>query len=145
MEAVRAGNLSAPLKLPEDADLQKTAESLNDIQAGMKAALEEQTRSERMKVELVSNVSHDLTTPLTSILSYAELLRQEENLPPAAADYAKIIDQKAQRLKTMVEDIFEISRAAADQLPVHLEQLDLAKLLRQTLAELDGPDRKSVV
>ena len=143
VEAVRAGNLDKPLRLPEDADLRQTAESLNDIQAGMKAALEEQTRSERMKVELVSNVSHDLKTPLTSILSYAELLRQEENLPPAAADYAKIIDQKAQRLKTMVEDIFEISRAAADQLPVHLEQLDLAKLLRQTLAELDGPIQKS--
>ncbi len=139
VEAVRAGDLERPLKLPEDADLRQTAESLNDIQAGMKAALEEQTRSERMKVELVSNVSHDLKTPLTSILSYAELLRQEEDLPPAAADYAKIIDQKAHRLKTMVEDVFEISRAAADQLPVHLERLDLGKLLRQTLADMDGP------
>ena len=137
VETVRAGDLERPLKLPEDADLRQTAESLNDIQAGMKAALEEQTRSERMKVELVSNVSHDLKTPLTSILSYAELLRQED-LPPAAADYAQIIDQKAQRLKTMVEDVFEVSRAAADQLPVHLERLDLGKLLRQTLADMDG-------
>lgn len=142
VEAVRAGDLTKPLDLPEDADLRQTAESLNDIQAGMKAALAEQTRSERMKVELVSNVSHDLKTPLTSILSYAELLRQED-LPPAAADYAKIIDQKAQRLKTMVEDVFDISKAAADQLPVHLERLDLAKLLRQTLADLDGPIQKS--
>ena len=145
VEAVRAGDLERPLKLPEDADLRQTAESLNDIQAGMRAALEEQTRSERMKVELVSNVSHDLKTPLTSILSYAELLRQEEDLPPAAADYAKIIDQKAQRLKTMVEDVFEISKAAADQLPVHLERLDLAKLLRQTLADLDGPIQASAL
>ena len=142
VEAVRAGDLAKPLTLPRDADLRQTAEHLNDIQAGMKAALEEQTRSERMKVELVSNVSHDLKTPLTSILSYAELLRQEE-LPPAAADYAHIIDQKAQRLKTMVEDVFDISKAAADQLPVHLERLDLAKLLRQTLADLDGPIQKS--
>ncbi len=144
VEAVRAGDLERPLDLPEDADLRRTAESLNDIQAGMKAALEEQTRSERMKVELVSNVSHDLKTPLTSILSYAELLRQED-LPPAAADYAKIIDEKAQRLKTMVEDVFEVSKAAADQLPVHLEKLDLAKLLRQTLADLDGPIRESAL
>ena len=144
VEAVRAGDLSNPLVLPEDADLRRTAESLNDIQSGMKAALEEQTRSERMKVELVSNVSHDLKTPLTSILSYAELLRQED-LPPAAADYAKIIDQKAQRLKTMVEDVFEVSRAAADQLPVRLERLDLAKLLRQTLADMDGPIQESAL
>ncbi|MCI9376723.1 MAG: HAMP domain-containing histidine kinase, partial [Oscillibacter sp.] len=144
VETVRAGNLSTPLKLPEDADLQKTAESLNDIQAGMKAALEEQTRSERMKVELVSNVSHDLKTPLTSILSYAELLRQED-LPPAAADYARIIDEKAQRLKGMVQDVFEVSKAAADQLPVQMERLDLAKLLRQTLADLDGPIQRSAL
>ncbi len=144
VEAVRAGDLERPLVLPEDADLRQTAESLNDIQAGMRAALEEQTRSERMKVELVSNVSHDLKTPLTSILSYAELLRQEE-LPPAAADYAKIIDQKAQRLKTMVEDVFEVSKAAADQLPVHLERLDLAKLIRQTLADMDGAIQKSAL
>lgn len=144
VEAVRAGDLERPLRLPEDADLRQTAESLNDIQAGMRAALAEQTRSERMKVELVSNVSHDLKTPLTSILSYAELLRQED-LPPAAADYAKIIDQKAQRLKTMVEDVFDISKAAADQLPVHLERLDLAKLLRQTLADMDGPIQASAL
>ncbi len=137
VESVRAGDLERPLVLPEDADLRRTAERLNDIQAGMRAAVAEQTRSERMKVELVSNVSHDLKTPLTSILSYAELLRQED-LPPAAADYAKIIDQKAQRLKTMVEDVFEVSKAAADQLPVHLERLDLNKLLRQTLADMDG-------
>lgn len=145
VEAVRAGDLERPLDLPEDADLRQTAESLNDIQAGMRAALEEQTRSERMKVELVSNVSHDLKTPLTSILSYAELLRQEENLPPAAADYARVIDEKAQRLKTMVEDVFEVSKAAADQLPVHLERLDLNKLLRQTLADLDGPIQQSAL
>ncbi|WP_300344650.1 HAMP domain-containing sensor histidine kinase [uncultured Oscillibacter sp.] len=145
VEAVRAGDLRTPLRLPEDADLRQTAESLNDIQAGMRAALEEQTRSERMKVELVSNVSHDLKTPLTSILSYAGLLRQEEGLPPAAMDYARIIDEKAQRLKGMVEDVFEVSKAAADQLPVHLERLDLNKLLRQTLADMDGPIRGSAL
>ena len=142
IEAIRSGDLTTPLDLPEDADLRKTAEALSDIQSGMKSALAEQTRSERMKVELISNVSHDLKTPLTSILSYAELLRQEE-LPPAAADYARIIDEKAQRLKAMVQDVFEVSKAAADQLPVTLERLDLGKLLRQTLADQDGPIQKS--
>ena len=142
VEAIRAGNLAAPLDLPADADLRQTAESLNNIQAGMKAALAEQTRSERMKVELVSNVSHDLKTPLTSILSYAELLRQED-LPPAAADYARIIDEKAQRLKSMVQDVFDVSKAAADQLPIQLERLDLGKLLRQTLADMADPIEQS--
>lgn len=142
IESIRSGDLTTPLDLPEDADLRKTAEALNDIQAGMKSALAEQTRSERMKVELISNVSHDLKTPLTSILSYAELLRRED-LPPAAADYARIIDEKAQRLKSMVQDVFEVSKAAADQLPVTMERLDLGKLLRQTLADLDGPIQRS--
>ena len=140
--AIRDGNLETPLDLPADADLHQTAEQLNDIQAGLHRALAEQTRSERMKVELISNVSHDLKTPLTSVLSYAELLRQEP-LEGAAADYARIIDEKARRLAVMVQDVFEVSKAASGQLPVHLERLDFAKLLRQTLADLEGPISQS--
>ena len=140
--AIRDGNLETPLDLPADADLHQTAEQLNDIQVGLHRALAEQTRSERMKVELISNVSHDLKTPLTSVLSYAELLRQEP-LEGAAADYARIIDEKARRLAVMVQDVFEVSKAASGQLPVHLERLDFAKLLRQTLADLEGPISQS--
>ena len=140
--AIRAGDLTASLSLPEDADLRQAAEDLTNLQSGLQAALEDRTRSERMKVELISNVSHDLKTPLTSILSYAELLRQEP-LEGAAADYARIIDEKAQRLKSMVQDVFEVSKAAADQLPVHLERLDFAKLVRQTLADMADPIEKS--
>ena len=140
--AIREGDLGTPLNLPADADLRQTAEQLNDIQAGLHRALAEQTRSERMKVELISNVSHDLKTPLTSVLSYAELLRQEP-LEGAAADYARIIDEKAHRLSAMVQDVFEVSKAASGQLPVQLERLDFAKLLRQTLADLEGPISKS--
>ena len=140
--AIRDGDLETPLDLPADADLRQTAEQLNDIQAGLHRALAEQTRSERMKVELISNVSHDLKTPLTSVLSYAELLRQEP-LEGAAADYARIIDEKAHRLSAMVQDVFEVSKAASGQLPVQLERLDFAKLLRQTLADLEGPISKS--
>ena len=140
--AIRAGNLDTPLDLPADTDLRQIAEDLNHIQAGLQQALADQTHSERMKVELIANVSHDLKTPLTSILSYAELLRQEP-LEGAAADYARIIDQKAQRLKSMVQDVFEVSKAASDQLPVQLERLDLGKLLRQTLADMADPIEKS--
>lgn len=140
--AIRDGDLATPLNLPADGDLRQTAEQLNDIQAGLHRALAEQTRSERMKVELISNVSHDLKTPLTSVLSYAELLRQEP-LEGAAADYARIIDEKAHRLAVMVQDVFEVSKAASGQLPVHLERLDFAKLLRQTLADLEGPISRS--
>ena len=140
--AIKSGELNTPLDLPEDADLRETAERLNSIQSGLRAAVAEQTRSERMKVELISNVSHDLKTPLTSILSYAELLMQEP-LEGAALDYAQIIQQKALRLKSMVQDVFEISKAASDQLPVKPEVLDFGKLLRQTLADMDGEIQKS--
>ena len=140
--AVRSGNLTDSLALPEDADLHQAAEDLDNLRLGLQQALADQTRSERMKVELISNVSHDLKTPLTSILSYAELLRQEP-LEGAAADYARIIDEKAQRLRAMVQDVFEVSKAAADQLPVHLERLDFAKLVRQTLADMADPIEKS--
>ena len=140
--AVQSGELTTPLDLPADADLRETAERLNSIQSGLKAAVAEQTRSERMKVELISNVSHDLKTPLTSILSYSELLMQEP-LEGAASDYAQIIQQKALRLKSMVQDVFEISKAASDQLPVKPEVLDFGKLLRQTLADMDGEIQKS--
>ena len=142
ISAVRSGDLDTSLDLPADADLRQAAEDLNNLRSGLRTALEERTRSERMKVELISNVSHDLKTPLTSILSYAELLRQEP-LEGAAADYARIIDEKAQRLKGMVQDVFEVSKAAADQLPVTLERLDLGKLLRQTLADMADPIEKS--
>lgn len=136
VRAVQAGALDTPLALPEESDLRDVSERLNDLQSGLKKAVDARVRSERMKVELVSNVSHDLKTPLTSILSYSALLLQEE-LAPVARDYATIIEQKAQRLGSMVQDVFEVSKAASDQLPIEPERLDFGKLLRQTLADLD--------
>ena len=142
VQAVQRGELETELALPDESDLRESAERLRDIQAGLRAAVQEQMKSERMKVELVSNVSHDLKTPLTSILSYSELLLQEP-LDGAAKDYAVIIAQKAQRLKAMVQDVFDISKAASDQLPLQPQRLDFAKLLRQTLADMDDAIAKS--
>lgn len=135
--AIREGNLTERLHLPEDADLKTAAENLNEIQQGMETALKEQTKSERMKVELVANVSHDIKTPLTSIVSYVELLKQEEDLPEHVKEYVQILGEKSERLRTMVQDVFEVSKAASNQLPVNLEKLDLGKLLRQTLADMN--------
>ena len=133
--AIRAGALDRELTLQEDADLYQLADDLNHIRQGLHQAVEERTHSERMKVELVTNVSHDLKTPLTSIISYTELLAQEP-LEPPASEYVEILGEKAQRLKAMVQDVFEVSKAASGQLPVKLEQLDYARLLRQTLADM---------
>lgn len=139
---LRAGSVDTPLNLPPDHDLHPAAEDLNHVQQGLHQAVEEHIRSERMKVELVTNVSHDLKTPLTSILSYTELLAQEP-LDPPASEYVQILGEKSQRLKAMVQDVFEVSKAASGQLPVKLEELDLGRLLRQTLADMDGAIRDS--
>ncbi|MEA4892885.1 MAG: histidine kinase dimerization/phospho-acceptor domain-containing protein [Peptococcaceae bacterium] len=137
--AVKSGGLTQGLSLPADADLAQAARDLNEIQQGLRTALAEQTKSERLKVELIANVSHDIKTPLTSIISYVDLLDQEEGLPEHVKDYIKILSGKAERLKTMVQDVFEVSKAASGQLPVRQEILDLGKLLRQTLADMAEP------
>lgn len=143
IDRVRGGDLSEPLTLPKDADLYQAAKSLGEIQQGLEAALQERLQSERMKVELITNVSHDIKTPLTSIISYVDLLKQETELPGHVQDFIRILDEKSQRLKALVQDVFEISKAASGQLPVNMEALDLGKLLRQTLADMDLPIRQS--
>ena len=142
LETVRAGEIESDLTLQKDSDLYQMADDLNHIRQGLHQAVEERTRSERMKVELVTNVSHDLKTPLTSIISYTELLAQEP-LEPPASEYVSILGEKAQRLKAMVQDVFEVSKAASGQLPVKLERLDYARLLRQTLADMAQAIEKS--
>ena len=136
IDAVRAGDLGSAPALPEDSGLRETDLALSGIQSGLRAALDDQMQSERMKIELISNVSHDLKTPLTSIISYTELLKQEEDLPDHVRDYIRILDEKAQRLKAMVQDVFEVSKAASGALPVAPERLDFGKLIDQTLADM---------
>lgn len=143
--AVREGELSGELVLSEGTDLQEAADSLNQIQKGMETALREQVKSERMKVELVTNVSHDIKTPLTSIISYVELLRQEENLPQHVKEYVQILGEKSERLRNIVQDVFEISKAASGQLPIQMEALDMGKLLRQTLADMNDQISQSTL
>lgn len=137
IEAIKKGDMETKLALDPGADLYTAAENLNKIQEGISKAVEEKIKSERMKVELITNVSHDLKTPLTSIISYADLLSKEEGLPDHVMDYIKILVQKSDRLKTLIQDIFELSKATSGDLKVEKERIDLGKLIRQTLADLD--------
>lgn len=137
ISAVHDGNDTAPLLFPQDSDLYAAARQLNEIERGISTAVEEQVKSERMKVELITNVSHDIKTPLTSIISYIDLLKQEETLPDYVQDYIKILDEKSLRLKNMIQDIFEVSKATSGNIELQLESLDLGKLLRQTLADMN--------
>jgi len=126
-------------------DLEHVMAQLEDIRHGMEKAVEEQMKSQKMKVELIANVSHDIKTPLTSIISYVQFLKQEEGLPEHVKDYVRILDEKSQRLKNMVQDVFAVSKAASGELPVHMEELDFGKLLRQTLADMEEQIEGSAV
>ena len=136
IQSIHDGELREEKMMWEGSGLGKAMENLNDIRNGMNEAVQKQMKSERMKVELVANVSHDIKTPLTSIISYVELLKQEEGLPEHVKEYILILENKSQRLKSMVQDVFEVSKAASGNLPVNLEELDLGKLLRQTIADM---------
>ena len=126
-------------------DLENIMEQMEDIRCGMEKAVDEQMKSERMKVELIANVSHDIKTPLTSIISYVQFLKQEEGLPEYVKEYVAILDEKSQKLNNMVQDVFAVSKAASGELPMHMEELDFGKLLRQTLADMEEEIGRSPV
>jgi signal transduction histidine kinase len=112
----------------------KTYEEINK---GFDESLQEQMKSERMKVELITNVSHDLKTPLTSIISYIELLAKEEGLTETARDYVNILSEKAYRLKNIVSDLFDLAKSTSGDIKLDLEKLDLKKLIEQTLGDME--------
>lgn len=106
-----------------------------EINQGFNESLQEQMKSERMKVDLVTNVSHDLKTPLTSIISYVDLLSKEE-LPESAKDYVSILADKSNRLKNIVSDLFDLAKSTSGNLPLNMENIDLKKLIEQTLGDM---------
>lgn len=145
IQRIHDGNYNKAVTFSKDAELAELWKNLEEIRQGLENAIDERMKSERMKVELVANVSHDIKTPLTSIISYIQFLKQEENLPEHVKDYIRILDQKSERLNHMVQDVFSVSKAASGQLPVEMEDIDFAKLLRQTLADMDEEIKKSQV
>lgn len=136
MEQLQTGKTPPPLTLREKSDFTLLASQLNTLQEGVERALWQRMKSESMRVELITNVSHDLKTPLTSIINYIDLLSGEELTPDYANDYVKILDQKANRLKLLVQDLFDISKASSGNMEVVIERLDLGSLIEQTMAEL---------
>jgi len=137
------GNLDAVNHVPPTSNLYNCAMQLNMIRTGIQKTVEEGIKADRTKVELITNVSHDIKTPLTSIISYVELLKKEQNLPPHVMDYVNTISRKADRLSHMVQDVFEVSKAATGNISLDLEDLDVGKLLQQTFAEMDETLRNS--
>ena len=138
LQKMRGGDLSFRLTDMPEGVFAAMAEDLGSLGDGMQAALQNEVRAERMKSELITNVSHDLKTPLTSILSYSDLLSQLELTPEEANDYAKIIHQKSLRLKNLTSDLFDISKVQSGVEQMVCERLDAVTLVRQALAEQEA-------
>lgn len=138
-------NYNSGYKIPElkCEDLRELAGNINDIGNSIDESVSAKMKAERMKTELITNVSHDLKTPLTSIISYTELLSKVEGLPEEAQDYAKVIAQKSDRLKTLTQDLFDISKAQSGNEEIVFEKLDAELLINQSLAEYDSEIQKS--
>ena len=136
-QALAAGDLDAQLDtrkmLP---DIRRHAENLNAIGVGMNRAVEQRMRSERLKTELITNVSHDIKTPLTSIVNYVDLLKKED-LPPAAAEYAAVLDRQSAKLKKLTEDLVEASKASTGNVSVSLAPIVVNEIILQAIGDYD--------
>ena len=116
-------------------EFRRHAEDLNAIQSGISRAVDARLRSERMKTELITNVSHDIKTPLTSIISYVDLLSKEEIENEKAREYLEVLQRQSARLKKLTDDLVEASKASSGALPVTIEDCDLSVMLDQTAGE----------
>ncbi|PID25365.1 histidine kinase dimerization/phospho-acceptor domain-containing protein [Sporosarcina sp. P7] len=130
-----AGHLTQAIPVKGTSQLAKHAANLNNLREGVRVSINEQAKSERLKTELITNVSHDLRTPLTSIITYTDLLKDETLTAEERAKYIGILDQKSQRLKTLIEDLFEVSKMASGNVEMVKQRVDLNQLIQQALAE----------
>ena len=134
---IRQGDFHQNIKEEGPATLRLTAENLNNIKDGLEKAINSATRNEQLKTELITNVSHDLKTPLTSIINYIDLLKDENATEEEKKKYIDIITKKSARLKVLIEDLFEASKAASRTMDLNMEKVDIISLVRQTLGEFE--------
>ena len=140
---VRNGNVGYKIPELKCDDMRTVAENINDIAIGLDESVAAKVKAERLKTELITNVSHDLKTPITSIISYTELLSKIEDLPEEAKDYIAVIAKKSDRLKRLTQDLFDISKVQSGNDDVVLEKLDVALLINQALGEHDNEIQSS--
>lgn len=142
IEAMAGGDLSVRTSLDARSDLYPASCQLGEISESLQTILDKQMRAERMKIDLITNVSHDLKTPLTSMIGYVDLLKQEP-LSDAAQDYVEVLSSRMESLKDMIQDIFDLSKSTSGTAELHLETLDMKKLLEQTLGDMEDAIRTS--
>jgi signal transduction histidine kinase len=138
IEAIAAGALDTKLDAAQFHGQQRElAEAVNNIGSGMSEAVAESIRNERMKADLITNVSHDIKTPLTSIVNYVDLLKRENLENENAKNYIRILDEKSQRLKQLTEDLVEASKISSGNIRLDMQSIDFVELLYQTGGEFN--------
>lgn len=134
-EEMAKGVVGNEIEVKGKSEFAEHAKRLNEIRSLIKSSHSEQAKSERLKTELITNVSHDLRTPLTSIITYTDLLKNPGITDEERASYIAILDKKSMRLKTLIEDLFEVSKMASGNIELDKRKVDLTQLLQQAIAE----------
>ena len=135
-EKLARGDFSSPIDTKYlIGDFKRYGQELNDVQSGLEQAVQEQMKAEHLKTELITNVSHDIKTPLTSIVNYVDLLKKEDIPSPEAREYIAVLDRQSHRLKKLTEDLVEASKASSGVLNVDLQPTDVNVLFSQIEGE----------
>ena len=138
LKLIYEGNKTETLKKEEfSSEFHNMISYVNDISNGFENAVEQGVKSERLKTELITNVSHDIKTPLTSIINYVDLLKKENIENDKAKEYLEILDSKSQRLKRLIQDLVEASKASSGNIKLNLETLSISELINQSIGEFE--------
>lgn len=135
VERIKDGDIHHSIHVKGHGEFSNLAKNINSITDGLKTAVASELKSERLKTELITNVSHDIRNPLTSIISYVDLLKVEKD-PRKIEEYIDVLDQKSNRLKILTDDLFEAAKASSGNIPVTFEQIDIISLVNQGLGEV---------
>ncbi len=138
VEEIADGDLNAKIDVEDlHGEDKQLAEAINNIGAGLWHAVDDSTKNERMKADLITNVSHDIKTPLTSIINYVNLIKLEDIENERVKNYVRILDEKSQRLKQLTEDLVEASKVSSGNVKLDMQQIDIVELICQTGGEFN--------
>jgi signal transduction histidine kinase len=135
VERIKNGEIHHNIEVAGEGEFARLASNINSITDGLEKAVDSKLQSERLKTELITNVSHDIRTPLTSIITYVDLLKREKD-PSKMEEYIEVLEQKSNRLKVLTDDLFDAAKASSGNIPFHLEQIDIGSLITQGLGEV---------
>lgn len=144
LKEMKEGNNQVELNTNEFMpELRNTAKYINNVSEGIENAIQDRIKSERLKAELITNVSHDIKTPLTSIINYVDLLKNEKIENEKANEYIGILDSKAKRLKKLTEDLIDASKVSTGNISLNMEKINIVELVRQAAGEFEDRFKKS--